>query len=103
MLVVMSILMTPALRRLFESPPLQRLGELSFPIYLVHVPLIVAPVSAIFVALSPLSPLMLALLFAATGAATLALAAAFLVAVERPVLAVLKAIRLRARARLAAP
>ncbi|MGA0560844.1 acyltransferase family protein [Ancylobacter sp. VNQ12] len=102
-LLVLAILMTPALRRLFESPPLQKLGELSFPIYLVHVPLIVAPASAVFAALSPMSPLALALLFVATSAATLALGCVFLVAVERPVLATLKQIRTRARARLAAP
>jgi peptidoglycan/LPS O-acetylase OafA/YrhL len=102
MLVVVSILMTPALKRLFETPPIQKLGELSFPIYLVHVPLIVAPASAVFVALSPMSPLALALLFVATSAATLALGAVFLIAVERPVLTLLKQIRTRARARLAA-
>lgn len=101
MLLVVAILMTPALRRLFESRPLQKLGELSFPIYLVHVPLIVAPVSAVFVALSPISPLALALLFAATCAATLLLGVVFLVAVERPVLALLKQVRTRARDRLA--
>lgn len=101
-LLVLAILMTPALKRLFESPPLQKLGELSFPIYLVHVPLIVAPASAVFAALSPMSPLALALLFVATCAATLALGCVFLVAVERPVLATLKQIRTRARARLAA-
>ncbi|MBB3773345.1 peptidoglycan/LPS O-acetylase OafA/YrhL [Angulomicrobium tetraedrale] len=103
MFLVAAVLMTAPLRALFESAPLQKIGELSFPIYLVHVPLIVAPASAIFVALSPMSPLGLAALFAGTCAAALALAVVFLIAVERPVLAGLKALRRRVRARLAAP
>ncbi len=103
LLVMVAILITPPVRRFFEAPPLQRLGELSFPIYLVHVPLIVAPVAAIFTALAPLSPLALVGLFALTCLGTLALGGLFLVAVERPLLAVLKAVRTRGRARLAAP
>lgn len=103
LLVMVAILINPPVRRFFEAAPLQRLGELSFPIYLVHVPLIVAPVAAIFTALAPLSPLALAGLFALTCLGTLALGALFLVAVERPLLAALKAVRTRGRARLAAP
>ncbi|MCS0504962.1 acyltransferase family protein [Ancylobacter mangrovi] len=96
-LVLVSVLTTPALRRFFESGPLQRLGELSFPIYLVHVPLIVAPAAWLFVAFAPLGPAGLAALFAAVCLGTLALGTLFLVAVERPGLAALKAIRTRAR------
>ena len=102
-LLLVAVLITPPLRRFFESAPLQRLGELSFPIYLVHVPLIVAPASAIFADLAPLTTPALAALFLGTCLATLALGQLFLIAVERPVLVGLKAIRTRARARLAAP
>ena len=102
LLVIVAILITPPVRRFFEAPPLQRLGELSFPIYLVHVPLIVAPAAYVFAALAPLSPPALAGLFALTCLGTLALGALFLVAVERPLLVVLKAVRTRGRARLAA-
>lgn len=102
LLLLVAVLITPPLRRFLETPPLQRLGELSFPIYLVHVPLIVAPASALFAAYAPLDPAALAVLFIATCLATLALGQLFLLAVERPVLAGLKAIRSRARARLAA-
>lgn len=101
-LLLVAVLITPPLRRFFETAPLQRLGELSFPIYLVHVPLIVAPASALFVDLAPLTAPGLAALFLGTCLATLALGQIFLVAVERPVLAGLKAIRTRMRARLAA-
>lgn len=101
-LVMVSILITPPLRRFFETTPLQWLGELSFPIYLVHVPLIVAPACFVFAAFAPLSPAALAGLFALTCLATLALGMAFLITVERPLLAALRAIRTRGRARLAA-
>ncbi|WP_428031328.1 acyltransferase family protein [Ancylobacter sp.] len=102
-LVVVAVLITPPVRRMFEAAPLQRLGELSFPIYLVHVPLIVAPACYIYAAFGPLAPLPLAGLFVLTSIAALGLASVFLVAVERPVLRALKAIRTRARSRLAAP
>ncbi|GLK72546.1 acyltransferase [Ancylobacter dichloromethanicus] len=98
-LVLVALLITPAARRLFETAPLQRLGELSFPLYLVHVPLIVAPACALYARFGPLDPLALAGLFVATFLAALALAGVFLVAVERPVLAGLKAVRARLRAR----
>ncbi|MCK0208007.1 acyltransferase [Starkeya koreensis] len=102
LLLLVAVLITPPLRRVLETAPLQRLGELSFPIYLVHVPLIVAPASAIFVSYAPVSASGLAMLFLGTCLATLALGQLFLIAVERPVLAGLKAIRRRARAWLAA-
>ena len=98
-LPLIAVLITPPVRRFFETAPLQRLGELSFPIYLVHVPLIVAPASAIFAAFAPLSPVALAGLFIATGLDTLALGQLFLVTVERPLLAALRAVRKRGRAR----
>lgn len=101
-LVVLSILMTPALRDLFERPLLQRLGELSFPLYLVHVPLICGPACALFLHFAPMGPLGLALLFALTATAALALAIPFLLLVERPVLSGLRALRTRGKARLAA-
>ncbi|GGF47249.1 acyltransferase [Azorhizobium oxalatiphilum] len=100
-LVVISILMTPALRSFFERPLLQKLGELSFPLYLVHVPLIVGPACAAYVALAPMGTPGLVLLFAAVAAASLALAVPFLWLVERPTLNGLKALRTRGRARLA--
>ncbi|MEP9380290.1 acyltransferase [Aquabacter sp. CN5-332] len=102
LLFMVAMLITPQVRRVFEHPVAQRLGELSFPIYLVHVPLVVAPAAWAFVAFGPLSPLALAGLFALVCLGTLALAVVFLVVVERPVLAVLKAVRTRGRARLAA-
>lgn len=102
LLVMLCVLTTPGLRRAFERPAMQRLGELSFPIYLVHVPLIVAPAAWVFVAFNPLPPLALLGLFAAVCVATFILGHLFLVAVERPVLAVLKTVRTRARSRLAA-
>lgn len=98
-MVLVALLITPPVRRLFESPPLQRLGELSFPLYLVHVPLIVAPACAFYARFGPLEPAALAGLFAATFLAALALATLFLVAVERPVLAGLRALRARLRRR----
>lgn len=55
LLVLVAILVTPPLRRFFETKPLRRLGELSFPIYLVHVPLIVGPVCYVFATFAPLS------------------------------------------------
>ncbi|MFG1479476.1 acyltransferase [Xanthobacter sp. V4C-4] len=99
-LLMLAVLTTPWLRGTLERPAMQRLGALSFPIYLVHVPLIVAPASWIFVAFHPLSPLALLGLFAGVAAATAVLAGAFLATVERPVLAVLKTLRVRGRARL---
>ncbi|MBA4788818.1 MAG: acyltransferase [Rhizobiales bacterium] len=102
LLLVLGLLMTPALQRQFDRPLIQRLGELSFPLYLVHVPLICGPAAALFVALAPLSPLGLGLLFVGLAAASLACAILFLLLVERPVLAALRAARTRAKARLAA-
>ncbi|QIB33470.1 acyltransferase [Ancylobacter pratisalsi] len=100
-LALVSVLTTPVLRRFFDSAPLQRLGALSFPIYLVHVPLIVAPAAWFFVAFAPLGAAGVGGLFVLVCLATLALASVFLVTVERPLLAGLKAVR--ARARTAAP
>ncbi len=100
--LIVSILMTQQLRRAFAHPLLLRLGELSFPLYLVHVPLICAPVSWLFVHFAPLSPASLGLLFLLLLATSLLLAGVFLVAVERPVLALLRTVRTRGRARLAA-
>ncbi|WP_371347681.1 acyltransferase family protein [Ancylobacter sp. IITR112] len=96
-LVLIALLITPAMRRLFESTPLQKLGELSFPLYLVHVPLIVAPACAFYARFGPLDTPALAGLFAATFLAALALAGVLLVTVERPVLAGLRAARARLR------
>lgn len=96
-LLLVALLITPPARRFFESGPPQRLGELSFPLYLVHVPLIVAPACYLYATFGPLAPAALAGLFALTCLATLALAVLFLVAVERPVLATLKTLRTRAR------
>lgn len=98
-LVLVALLITPPVRRLFESAPLQRLGELSFPLYLVHVPLIVAPACAFYARFGPLDPPALTGLFAATFLAALVLASAFLRTVERPVLTGLRALRSRLRAR----
>lgn len=102
LLVILSMLTTPWLRRAFERPGVQRVGELSFPLYLVHVPLIVAPASWAFVAFHPLSPLALMGLFAATALGAFVLGSLFLVLVERPLLAALRAMRARGRAQFAA-
>lgn len=101
LLLIVCVLTTPWLRGLLERPAMQRLGELSFPIYLVHVPLIVAPAAWVFVTFAPLSLTAVFGLFAAVALATLLLAVAMLVAVERPVLALLKAARRRGRLWLA--
>ncbi|TCK16774.1 peptidoglycan/LPS O-acetylase OafA/YrhL [Ancylobacter aquaticus] len=101
--VVLALLITPPIRRLFETTPLQRLGEISFPLYLVHVPLIVAPACFLYARFGPLAPLPLAGLFILTCLAALALAGLFLITVERPVLLALRIIRTRGRARLASP
>lgn len=102
LLLILSILITPWLRQGFELGVMQCLGELSFPIYLVHVPLIVAPASWAFATFHPLSPAALVGLFALVVAGTFVLGGLFLVLVERPVLAVLKTVRQSGRARLAA-
>lgn len=101
-LLVISILTTPQLRAALETPLAQHLGEMSFPLYLVHVPLIVAPVAFAFDRLSPLSLPGLAGLFIVWALASLILARLFLIAVERPLLAALRKLRARGRARLAA-
>ncbi|MGU3492548.1 acyltransferase family protein [Xanthobacteraceae bacterium A53D] len=100
-LVVVSILMTPALRALLERPLAQKLGELSFPLYLVHVPLICGPACALYVMLGPLQLGGLILLFMGVAAASLGLAVLFLLAVERPLLVGLRAARARFRQRQA--
>ncbi|MBN2751873.1 MAG: acyltransferase [Rhodospirillaceae bacterium] len=101
LMLLISILMTPPFRRVFDLPFVQRLGELSFPIYLMHVPLIVGPACWAYTTFAPLSPVALAGLFLLVCLGTLVLAALFLVAVERPVLALLKNARTYGRARLA--
>lgn len=101
LLVIIAFLTTPWLRELFERPALQHLGALSFPLYLVHVPLIVGPAAWAFVYFSPLGVAGLALLFALTALATFLIASLFLVLVERPVLDGLHAVRKWGRARLA--
>lgn len=101
LLVIIAFLTTPWLRDLFERPALQHLGALSFPLYLVHVPLIVGPAAWAFVHFAPMGVGGLALLFALTALAAFALASLFLVAVERPVLDGLHAVRKWGRARLA--
>lgn len=101
-LLIVSVLITPGLRGFFEHALLQRLGEMSFPLYLVHVPLIVAPAAFVFDRFSPLSPPGLAGLFIAVCIGSLVLAWGFLVCVERPLLGSLRRLRTRGRARLAA-
>lgn len=103
LLLILSILITPQLRAVLERPFAQHLGEMSFPLYLVHVPLIVGPAAFLFDKLAPLSPLELAGLFAGVAAASFGLAQLFLVTVERPLLGALRVMRARGRARLAAP
>lgn len=101
LLLVMGVLVSPALTRLFDHPTLQKLGELSFPLYLVHVPLICGPAATLFVAFAPWSLAGLMGLFAGLAAAALLCAALFLALVERPVLTGLKAVRQWGKARLA--
>ncbi len=98
LLLILSVLTAPWMRQAFEHRGMQRLGELSFPIYLVHVPLIVGPAAWAFAALSPISPMALLGLSALVVVGTFLLGGVLLVPVERPVLAVLKI----GRARLAA-
>jgi peptidoglycan/LPS O-acetylase OafA/YrhL len=40
---------------LFSSPPCQFLGKISFPLYLIHVPLLYTAFAALYVAIAPLS------------------------------------------------
>lgn len=101
-LLVISILITPQIRTALERPLAQRLGEMSFPLYLVHVPLIVGPAAFVFAQFAPLSLPALALLFLAVAGGSAVLAHLFLVGVERPLLAVLRLVRARGRARFAA-
>ena len=98
--VVAGVLGSRRLQKVLESSTCKLLGRLSFPLYLVHVPLLYTVVAAAAVAWSPRSapsPAMLPILALVFLFAAFALALVFDAVVDRPVLALNRRIGMRAR------
>lgn len=92
-LTVYSVLRSRWIAEGLSSRPFQYLGHISFSLYLVHVPIVYTIGSAMAVQFWPLGPLKVAFMVIVIVAVSLFSAHFFTAWIERPVLAVLKAIR----------
>lgn len=91
--ILCSVLGNTTLRRFLEWAPLLRLGSLSFPLYLCHVPIICTLSCYFCLAMSwgfPLRPDALSLLFAVTLTSTFVAAIILYILVEEPTLICLR-------------
>ena len=94
LLVVVGVLFSAPLQRFFETRACQLLGRLSFPLYLIHVPLIYTLAAAAALRFEPLSATGLAFLGISYLATAWALATLFEICIDQPVLALNKKIAL---------
>ena len=78
--------------RWLSTAPVQFLGRFSFPLYLVHVPILFTVITAIYLRLTP-SPFMLVALFAVFLLLSIGAACVFELVVDRPLLAALSHLR----------
>jgi peptidoglycan/LPS O-acetylase OafA/YrhL len=92
-LILYAVLTAPWLSRVMAMPIPCYLGKISFPLYLVHVPLLYTVMAAIYPLSAPASGLVLAGLFTAFLALSLTLAAAGTAWVDAPILALLSRMR----------
>jgi peptidoglycan/LPS O-acetylase OafA/YrhL len=84
-MVVAAVLLVPPLQRLFACRPLVALGRISFPLYLVHQPVIYSLGATVFIALAPSGYVRAAAVsFAAVMAVSLPLAVAGERWIDRP-------------------
>ncbi|MDE2006202.1 MAG: acyltransferase family protein [Rhodospirillales bacterium] len=88
LLVFVGVLLSAPAQRALAGPLPQFLGRLSFPIYLLHFPIMLGLGAAVFARLHPLGGAVATLgALAVGGMATFALAIGFEIAVERPAIA----------------
>jgi peptidoglycan/LPS O-acetylase OafA/YrhL len=96
LLIVYGALYSKSAVRCLTTAPIQFLGRFSFPLYLVHVPILFTVITAIYLAVTP-SPLMLGVLFFMFLLLSIGAACLFEISIDAPLLAALSLLKRRWR------